>query len=210
MKRVLIGCECSGTVRRAFRECGHDAYSCDLQPADDGSPYHIQGSVLDVLADGWELAIFHPPCTHLAVSGAAWFAGKGNLQAEALDFVRVLMNAPIPMWAIENPVSVISTAIRKPDQIIQPYDFGHVERKTTCLWLKNLPLLVPTHQRRAEVEALPKNKQNPLHYLPPSADRGKLRSVTYQGVADAFAEQWGNWNLYTPELFSFEVNNATA
>lgn len=201
-KRVLIGCECSGVVRRAFRERGHDAWSCDLQPAADGSPYHIQGSVLDVLGDGWDLAVFHPPCTHLAVSGAAWFADKRELQAEALDFVRALMNAPIPMWAIENPVSVISTYIRKPDQIIQPYHFGHMERKTTCLWLRNLPQLTHTSELGHEVKKLPKHLQNPLHYLPPSEDRGQLRSVTYAGIAAAMAEQWGNWNLYTPELFA--------
>lgn len=203
MKRVLVGCECSGVVRNAFRALGHDAYSCDLQAADDGSPYHIQGDVFAVINDGWNLAIFHPPCTHLAVSGAAWFAAKGNLQAEALDFVRALMNAPIPMIAIENPVSVISTHIRKPDQVIQPYEFGDLARKTTCLWLKNLPLLVPTRNRRAELYALPKNQQNPLHYLPPSPDRGKLRSKTYAGIASAMASQWGNWNAYTPELFTW-------
>lgn len=200
-KRVLVGCEYSGVVRRAFRELGHDAYSCDLLPSDDNSPYHIQGDVLSVIGNQWDLAIFHPPCTHLAVSGAAWFADKADVQAEALDFVRALMNAPIPMIAIENPVSIISTHIRKPDQIIQPYDFGHLERKTTCLWLKNLPLLVPTYQRQAEVDALPKNKQNPLHYLPPSEDRWKLRSTTYTGIASAMAAQWGQWNMYTPQLF---------
>ena len=203
-KRILVGCEYSGIVRDAFGALGHDAWSCDLLPTERPGK-HIQGDVLTVLDYGWDLAIFHPPCTHLAVSGAAWFADKSQEQADALDFVRALMNAPIPMIAIENPVSIISTHIRKPDQVIQPYDFGHLERKTTCLWLKNLPLLVPTFQRKAEVDRLPKNKQNPLHYLPPSEDRWKLRSATYTGIAAAFASQWGNWNMYTPELFPLEA-----
>lgn len=190
-KRVLIGCEFSGVVRRAFRALGCDAWSCDLLPSDDNSPYHIQADVLSILGNDWQLAIFHPPCTHLAVSGAAWFKYKVKEQAEALDFVRALMNAPIPMIAIENPVSVISSYIRKPDQIIQPYHFGHMERKTTCLWLKNLPALEHVTEWKEAVSRLPKNKQNPLHYLPPSEDRWKLRSTTYQGFADAMASQWG-------------------
>lgn len=201
MKRVLIACEYSGTVRDAFAALGHDAWSCDLDVTDRPGN-HIQGDVLTVLNDGWDLMIAHPPCTHLAVSGAAWFADKGDLQREALDFVRALMNAPIPMIAIENPVSVISTYIRKPDQVIQPYQFGHAERKTTCLWLKNLPLLKHTNNVKRELDALPLNKQNPLHWLPPSPDRGKLRSKTYQGIADAMAQQWGAWNQFTPELFA--------
>ena len=200
-KRVLVGCECSGVVREAFRALGHDAWSCDLQPADDNSPYHIQADLLTVINDGWNLAVFHPPCTHLAVSGAAWFKDKVELQADALDFVRALMNAPIPMIAVENPVSVISTYIRKPDQIIQPYEFGHMERKTTCLWLKNLPKLVHQTEWKYLVDALPKNLQNPLHYLPPSADRGQLRSKTYQGIATAMATQWGVWEQFTPNMF---------
>lgn len=199
-KRVLIGCEFSGVVRRAFRALGHDAYSCDLLPSDDNSSYHIQGDVLAVLNDGWDLMVAHPPCTHLAVSGAAWFAAKGDLQRAALDFVRALMNAPIPMIAIENPVSVISTYIRKPDQIIQPYHFGHMERKTTCLWLKNLPLLKHETEWKERVDALPKNLQNPLHYLPPSPDRWKLRSATYAGIARAMASQWGILDNYPVQL----------
>ena len=137
-KRVLVACEYSGTVRNAFAALGHDAWSCDLLPT-ESLGNHIQGDVLAVINDGsWDLMIAHPPCTHLAVSGAAWFAEKIQQQAEALAFVRALMNAPIPMIAIENPVSVISTRIRKPDQVIQPYHFGHMERKTTCLWLCGL------------------------------------------------------------------------
>jgi hypothetical protein len=193
--RVLVACEFSGTVRDAFRALGHDAWSCDILPTDRDGP-HITGDAL-VAADrglhgaAWDLMIAHPPCTHLAVSGAAWFHRKQAEQAEALEFVQRLMDAPVPRIAIENPVSVISTKIRKPDQIIQPWMFGHAERKTTCLWLTNLPPLVPTSNLKDEVSAKPMGKQNPLHYLPPSADRWKLRSKTYQGFADAMAAQWG-------------------
>ena len=188
---MLIGCEFSGTVRDAFIRRGHDATSCDLLPTESPGP-HIQGDLLAVLDGGWDLAILHPPCTHLAVSGAAWFSKKADLQWEALDFVRALMAAPIPKIAIENPVSVISTAIRPPDQVIQPWQFGHDERKTTCLWLKGLPHLVPTSDLRDTVARKPPGKQNPLHYLPPSPDRWKLRSKTYLGVAEAMAAQWGD------------------
>lgn len=189
--RVLVACEFSGVVRRAFRELGHDAWSCDLLPAEDEDEHHIQGDVLEVLGKGWDLMIAHPPCTHLAVSGAPHFKRKAREQAEALDFVRALLGASIPRIALENPVSVISTRIRKPDQIIQPYQFGHLARKTTCLWLKNLPPLVSMWDRKAELYALPRNKQNPLHYLGPSKDRWKERSRTYEGIAKAMAEQWG-------------------
>ena len=188
--RVLIACEFSGIVRDAFKARGHDAWSCDLLPT-EREGWHIQGDVLSRLADGWDLMIAHPPCTHLAVSGAAWFARKQKEQAEALDFVRALMDAPIAKICIENPVSVISSRIRKPDQIIQPWMFGHAERKTTCLWLKGLPPLIPTTNLKAETDAKPKAQQNPLHYLPPSAERWKKRSTTYQGIADAMAAQWG-------------------
>lgn len=175
---------------------GHTAWSCDLLPAEDGDEHHFVGDVLALTErwgpNSWDLMIAHPPCTHLAVSGAAHFKRKAKEQAEALDFVRALLDAPIPRIALENPVSVISTKIRKPEQIIQPYQFGHLARKTTCLWLKNLPPLVPTWDRKAELYALPKNKQNPLHYLGPSKDRWKERSRTYEGIAKAMAEQWGN------------------
>lgn len=138
--KVLVGCEFSGIVRDAFLERGHDAISCDLKPSKrPGS--HYQGDVRDIINDGWDLAIFHPPCTHLAVSGARWFYKKQKEQKQALEFVRELMNADIPKIAIENPVSIISTRIRKPDQVVQPYMFGDPHTKTTCLWLKNLPLL---------------------------------------------------------------------
>lgn len=142
--KVLVGCECSGTVRDAFLEKGHDAISCDLKPSTRPGP-HYQGDVMDIINDGWDLAVFHPDCTHLAVSGARWFYKKQKEQKEALDFVRLLMSADIPKIAIENPVSIISTHIRKPDQIVQPYMFGDPHTKTTCLWLKNLPLLQPTN-----------------------------------------------------------------
>lgn len=183
--KVLVGCEYSGKVRQAFRNLGHDAWSCDLLPSDDGSKYHIQGDVIPLLNDGWDLAIFHPPCTHLAVSGARHFAAKqaSGVQQAALEFVQVLLLAPIDKIALENPISIISSRIRKPDQIIQPWQFGHGETKATCLWLKNLPLLTPTN--------IVSGRQNKIHKMPPSADRWKKRSETYQGIADAMASQWG-------------------
>lgn len=191
--RVLVACEFSGTVRDAFLAKGHDAVSCDLLPTESPGP-HVQGDVLEVLAsESFDLMIAHPPCTHLAVSGAMWFAKKraDGRQRAALDFVRALLDAPIPRIALENPVSVISSAIQKPDQIIQPWMFGHAERKTTCLWLKGLPNLTPTSSLRAETNEKPANLQNPLHYLPPSPNRWKLRSLTYPGIAAAMADQWG-------------------
>ena len=185
--RVLIACEYSGAVRDAFISLGHEAMSCDLLPTEKPGP-HYQGDIRDVLYVGpmtqrWDLMIAHPPCTHLAVSGARWFKDKVKEQAEALDFVRLLMDAPIERIAVENPISVISTKIRKPDQIIQPWQYGHGETKATCLWLKNLPLLVPT-----DVVA---GREAKVHKMPPSEDRWKKRSTTYQGIADAMAEQWG-------------------
>jgi len=182
--KVLVACEFSGTVREAFRAKGHDAWSCDLLPADDNSPFHIQGDVAAILGDGWDLMIAHPPCTHLAVSGARWFKDKKLEQAAALDFVRLLMSAPIPRWAIENPVSIISSAIRKPDQIIQPWQFGHGETKATCLWLNNIPPLKPT-----DIVA---GREAKVHKMAPGPDRWKLRSITYQGIALAMADQWGS------------------
>lgn len=234
--RVLAACEFSGIVRDAFRARGHDAWSCDLLPSDKSGP-HVRGNVLNVISDGWDLMVAHPPCTHLAVSGARYFAVKSadGRQQAALDFVRALLDAPVPRIALENPVSIISSRIRKPDQIIQPWQFGHPESKTTCLWLKGLPLLVPTNVLTPEWTKNPdgsdfkdaKGKRySPTHYysgrgqdagyptlfpdarteqrarwanqtasgqnkLPPSPDRWKLRSRTYQGIADAMAEQWG-------------------
>lgn len=185
--RVLVGCEFSGVVRNAFRNRGHEAWSCDLLPSDDNSPFHIQGDVLAVLNKGWDLAIFHPPCTHLAVSGARWFKDKIQEQKEALDFVRLLLNAPVPRIALENPISIISSKIRKPDQIIQPWQFGHGETKATCLWLKNLPKLEPTN--------IVEGREARVHKLPPSEDRWKLRSITYRGIAEAMADQWGRLEI---------------
>ena len=189
--KVLISCEFSGVVRDAFLRRGHEAMSCDFLPTELPGP-HYQGDVRDVLNYGWDLMIAHPDCTHLSVSGAAWFKDKKlkGLQQRAVSFVRELSMAHISKICIENPVSVLSTLWRKPDQIIQPWMFGHKETKATCLWLKGLPKLVPTTDLKAETMALPKNQRMRLHYLPPSKDRGKLRSITYQGIADGMAEQW--------------------
>lgn len=182
--RVLVACEYSGRVRDAFIARGHDAISCDLLPTEAPGP-HYQGDVMDIIGDGFDLMIAHPPCTHLAVSGARHFAAKraSGVQQQALDFVRALLNAPITQIALENPVSIISSAIRKPDQIIQPWQFGHGETKATCLWLKGLRPLVPTN--------IVSGREARVHRMPPSADRWKLRSTTYAGIASAMAEQWG-------------------
>ena len=186
--RVLVACEYSGTVRDAFIAQGHDAMSCDILPTDAPGP-HYEGDVLDILDDGWDLMVAHPPCTHLAVSGAAHFHRKEKEQAEALDFVRTLLDAPIRMIALENPVSIISTHIRPPSQIIHPWQFGHDASKTTCLWLKNLPELYPTEIIRKRRYA--NQTESGQNNLPPSEDRWKLRSATYSGIAKAMAEQWG-------------------
>jgi hypothetical protein len=191
--KVLIACEYSGTVRDAFRALGHDAMSCDLLPTEREGP-HYQGSVLDILGDGWDLMIAHPPCTHLAVSGAAHFAKKraSGVQDEALDFVRLLLNAPIPKIALENPVSIISSRIRKPDQIIHPWQFGHETTKATCLWLKGLPLLVPTQiVSKGERQVYASGKSSPIWHAKSGGGSGKARSMTFQGMADAMAAQWG-------------------
>lgn len=190
--RVLVACEFSGTVRDCFLSLGHDALSCDLLPSDKPGP-HYQGDVMDILDSGWDLMIAHPPCTHLAVSGARWFYYKKYLQSEALDFVLKLMRSPIPRIAIENPLSIISSRIRKCDQMIQPWQFGHGERKATCLWLKNLPKLKPSNIVSGRVPR--------LHHLPPSKDRSKIRSMTYPGIAKAMASQWGISKLIQLSLF---------
>ena len=181
--KVLVACEYSGRVRDAFLALGHDAMSCDLLPTDVPGP-HYQGDVFDIINDGWDLMIAHPPCTHLAVSGARHFAAKqaSGVQQEALLFVQRLLDAPIQRIALENPISIISSRIRKPDQIIQPWQFGHGETKATCLWLKNLPLLAPTN--------IVEGREARVHKMPPSADRWKKRSETYQGIASAMAQQW--------------------
>ena len=183
--KVLVACEYSGRVRRAFAALGHDVWSADFEPSEDGSPRHYQGDVFDIINDGWNLMIAHPPCTHLSVSGARHFAAKqaSGVQQEALQFVQRLMDAPIAKIAIENPISIISSKIRKPDQIIQPWQFGHGETKATCLWLKGLPLLVPTD--------VVEGREARIHKMPPSPTRWKERSRTFQGIANAMAAQWG-------------------
>ncbi len=180
--KVLVACEFSGIVREAFKAKGHDAWSCDLLPTEIPGQ-HIQGDVLSILNDGWDMMIAHPPCTHLAVSGARWFKDKQKEQAEALVFVGRLLECNIPKICLENPVSVISTKIRKPDQIIQPWMFGEPYQKNTCLWLKNLPKLIPTQ--------IMEDREQKCWREPPSPDRWKKRSRTYQGIAKAMAEQWG-------------------
>jgi hypothetical protein len=182
--RVLVACEYSGRVRDAFLARGHDAMSCDLLQTEAPGP-HYQGDVFDIVKDGWDLMICHPPCTHLAVSGARHFAAKkaSGVQDEALDFVRRLLDAPITRIALENPVRIISSRIRKPDQIIQPWQFGHGETKTTCLWLKNLTPLRPTN--------IVDGRDDRIHKMSPGPNRWKERSRTYQGIAQAMAAQWG-------------------
>lgn len=179
--KVLVACEYSGRVRDAFLRAGHEAISCDMLPTENSGP-HYQGDVRDILNQNWDLMIAHPPCTHLAVSGARWFKHKQAEQAQALEFVQTLLNAPIPRIALENPVSIISSRIRKPDQIIQPWMFGHGETKATCLWLKGLPKLQPTN--------MVSGREQRIHNMPPGPDRWKERSRTYQGIANAMAEQW--------------------
>lgn len=191
--KVLIGCEFSGIVRSAFRNKGHDAWSCDLLPADDNSGFHIEGDVMKIIDDGWDLAIFHPPCTHLATSGARWFPLKQKEQAESIEFVKKLWFCNIPKIAIENPVGVLSSAICKPSQIIHPWMFGHEASKRTCLWLKNLPLLTATNIVSKGKKHITKSGRSiPEWYnIPPQEDRWKLRSVTFTGIAEAMADQWG-------------------
>jgi hypothetical protein len=194
--KVLIACEYSGAVRDAFRARGHNAMSCDLLPSDKPGP-HYQGDVSDIIGDGWDLMVAHPPCTYLCSSGLHWNKKRPERAAkteEALHFVEFLMNAPVPRIAIENPIGCISTRVCKPDQTIQPWQFGHPESKATCLWLKRLPALTPT-----DILPLPESGRwsnqtaSGQNKLAPSAIRWKIRSTTYQGIADAMAEQWGKW-----------------
>jgi len=180
--KVLIACEFSGIVRDAFIERGHDAMSCDILPTESPGP-HYQGDVMDIINDGFDMMIAHPPCTHLAVSGARWFKNKQVEQREAVHFFMLLMNTPIEKIAIENPICIMSTLYRKPDQIIQPWQHGHGETKATCLWLKNLPKLEPTN--------IVEGREAKIHKMPPGPDRWKKRSITYQGIADAMTNQWG-------------------
>ena len=182
--RVLVACESSGAVRRAFRAIGHDAWSCDLLPAEDGDEHHLLGDVLPHLSEGWDLMCGFPPCTHLSSSGARWHAQKraDGRQGEGIRFFLFLASAGIPRIAIENPIGVMSTHFRKPDQIIQPWQFGHGEVKATCLWLKNLPTLKPTN--------VVGGREPRVHRMPPGPDRWKERSRTFEGLARAMAGQW--------------------
>ena len=186
--KILIACEYSGTVREAFSKLGHDAWSCDILETEIPGN-HLQCDVREILGDGWDMMIAHPPCTHLAVSGARWFKDKKVEQAEALEFVRLLLNAPIEKIAVENPISIISSHIRKPDQIIQPWQFGHGETKATCLWLKNLPKLQPTN--------IVEGREQRIWKMPPGENRWKERSRTFEGIAQAMANQWGNFPTET-------------
>ena len=205
--KILVACEYSGIVREAFILKGHDAWSCDLLPTDQPSNKHIQGDVLEIINDNWDLIIAHPPCTHLSVSGAARWAEKvadGRQQA-AIKFVEDIWNANCPFIAIENPVGALSTRSKlgKASQYIQPYEFGHAEQKKTGLWLKGLPKLIPTDV--VDVSGLPDNQRQRLHYLPPSKDRWKIRSTTFQGIADAMADQWGNLRQEALQTNLFKV-----
>ena len=205
--KVLVACEYSGIVREAFALKGHDAWSCDLLPTDQPSDKHIQGDVLEIINNDWNLIIAHPPCTHLSVSGAARWAEKvadGRQQA-AIKFVEDIWNANCPFIAIENPVGALSSRSKlgKATQYIQPYEFGHAEQKKTGLWLKGLPKLIPTDV--IDVSNLPDNQRQRLHYLPPSKDRWKIRSTTFQGIANAMADQWGNLRQEALQTNLFKV-----
>lgn len=180
--KVVIACEFSGIVRDAFADRGHDAWSVDIMPSERPGN-HIQGDICDVDLDGVDLLIAHPPCTYLAVSGARWWTGRFMAQIEAIEFARNLMDAPVRRVAVENPIGILSTAIRPPDQIIQPWMFGHEQVKATCLWLRNLPALTPTDVRDGRIAE--------CHRMGPSPNRSRNRSRTYDGIAKAMAEQWG-------------------
>ena len=195
--RVLVACEYSGRVRDAFIAKGHDAISCDLLPTDATGP-HYEGDVFDLDLASFDLMVAHPPCTYLTNAGVTWLHKDperwAKLDDAALFFAR-LLNAPVPQICIENPIMHKYAKERiggvKQTQVVQPWMFGHPEQKATCLWLKGLPPLQPTHNVKAEMDALPDNERQRLHYLPPSPDRWKLRSTTFQGIADAMAAQWG-------------------
>lgn len=195
--RVIVACEYSGKVREAFRKLGHDAWSCDLLPADDNSPYHYQGDIFDIIDQGWDLMIAHPPCTYLTNAGVSWLyrkEGRWDDMKEGAEFFKKLLEAPIPKIAVENPIMhkyAVEIIGRRQDQVIQPWMFGHTEQKATCLWLKGLPKLEPTNNVKEEMMKLTPQQRQRLHFLPPSKDRWKIRSETYQGIADAFASQWG-------------------
>ncbi len=181
--RVLVACEFSGRVRDAFLAARHDAVSCDLLPSQSPGPHYV-GDVFEIINNGWDMMIAFPPCTYLCVSGARWWAQRRKEQSHAIEFFMMLASAPIARIAIENPIGLMSTVWRKPDQIVHPWMFGHGETKATCLWLQGLPNLKPT--------AVVAGRENRIHKMPPTKDRGMMRSLTYQGVANAMATQWGN------------------
>ena len=186
--KVLVACESSGRVRNAFRSLGHDAWSCDLLDSEDESAHHIKGDCLEVIRDGWDLMVAHPPCTHLAVSGSRWFPEKvaSGEQKEAIEFFLALARSPISRIAIENPICIMSSVWRQPDQVVQPWQFGHGETKATCFWLKGLPPLVPTK--------IVQGREPRVHHMPPGPNRWKERSRTYEGIAEAMASQWGHYS----------------
>ncbi len=190
--KVLIACEFSGIVRNAFAKFGHDAWSCDLRSTETKGQ-HIKGNALEVIKRPWDLIIAHPPCTDLAISGSRWFREKiaDGRQARAIKFFMAFTKANAPLIAIENPICIMSSKWRKPDQIIQPWQFGHPENKRTCLWLKGLPVLKETENVYSEMKKLPINQANRIHYMAPGGERERERSRTYQGIANAFASQWG-------------------
>ena len=194
--RVLCACEETQTVTIAFRKAGHEAFSCDLLPPSGGHPeWHIQADALEVVKIDWDMVLAFPPCTHLAVSGAKWFESKrrdGRQQRAIGFFLTFTALDHVPHVAIENPVGIMSTLYRKPDQIIQPWMFGHPETKATCLWLKGLPPLVSTDDVKEEMEALPDSIAHRIHHMPPGPARAFMRSVTYPGIARAMADQWGS------------------
>jgi len=192
--KILCACEESQAVTKEFRALGHDAYSCDILPCSGGHPeWHLQQDVTELLEQEWDMIIAFPPCTHLAVSGAAWFEQKrkDGRQQQGIDFFMLFANVKCKKVCIENPIGIMSKRWRKPDQIVQPWMFGHPESKATCFWLKGLPKLIETNNVKSIFNSLPKNQQQRLHYLPPTKDRGHLRSKTFEGIAKAMAEQWG-------------------
>jgi hypothetical protein len=202
-KKILVACEESQTVTKAFRKRCFEAYSCDIQDCSGGHPeWHIKGDAIEQLDKGWDLIIAHPPCTHLAVSGARWFKEGVKplyLQDEASDFFMKFVNAPAPLIAVENPICIMSSRYRKPDQIINPFQFGHPEQKKTCLWLKGLPKLNETENVYEYMMTLPIKERTRIHWL--GSNKSKERSKTYEGIAEAMAEQWGNFlNSFQTEL----------
>ena len=198
LMRILVACEESQEVTRRLRDRGHEAYSCDIIECSGGHPeWHLQQDVTPLLQQNWDMIIAFPPCTDICVSGAKHFVAKraDGRQQRAIDFFMMFANNSCPRIAIENPVGIMSSFWRKPDQIINPYQFGHPETKKTCLWLKGLPLLIETNNVKEVMDLLPINQRARIHHLPPSADRARIRSRTYSGIADAMATQWSPMNV---------------